>query len=184
MALELAELARSDNLLEASIGVAAINSLIDVNQEHVLESNAIDVLAEHGRGRAMALVGHFPFIPQLRPLTTELWVIEQHPIEGEYPAEAAGDLIPQAHVVAITGTALINHSLGGLLGLCRPGTFVMILGPSTPLSPVLFGYGVAMLSGAWVVDEETALRTISQGATFQQVKGVRLVVLSKEKTAR
>jgi hypothetical protein len=183
-ALELAELAPSDNLLEASIGVAAINSLIEVEREHVTESNARDVLAERGRGRAVALVGHFPFNPELRPLTRELWVIEQQPIEGEYPAEAAADLIPQADVVAITGTALINHSLEGLLALCRPNSFVMILGPSTPLSPVLFDHGVAMLSGAWVVDEEAALRTISQGAAFQQVEGVRLVVMSKEKIAR
>lgn len=183
-ALELAELGRSENLLEASIGVAAINSLIQIEQEHVLESNARDVLAEHGRGRAVALVGHFPFIPELRPLTKELWVIEQHPNEGEYPPEAAADLIPQADVVAITGTALINHTLEGLLALCRPGSFVMILGPSTPLSPVIFGHGVAMLSGAWVVDEEAALRTISQGATFQQVEGVRLVAMSKEGLAR
>jgi len=180
-ALELVELARSDNLLEASIGVAAINSLIEVEQEHVLESNARDVLIEQGRGRVVALVGHFPFIPELRPLTKELWVIEQHPIEGEHPAGAAADLIPQADVVAITGTALINHSLEGLLALCRPNSFVMILGPSTPLSPVLFGYGVAMLSGAWVVDEEAALRTISQGATFQQVEGVQLVVMGEKR---
>jgi uncharacterized protein (DUF4213/DUF364 family) len=178
---QLAELARSDNLLEASIGVAAINSLIDVKRESVLESNARDVLAERGRGRTAALVGHFPFIVELRPLTRELWVIEQRPSEGEHPPEAAADLIPQADVVAITGTALINHTLEGLLALCRPETFVMILGPSTPLSPVLFEHGVAMLSGAGVVDEEAAMRTISQGATFQQVEGVRLVAMSKEK---
>ena len=183
-ALELVELARSDNLLEASIGVAAINSLIEVEQEHVSESNARDVLIEQGRGRVVALVGHFPFIPELRPLTKDLWVIERRPIEGEFPAEAAASLIPQADVIAITGTALINHSLEGLLALCRPSSFVTVVGPSTPLSPVLFGYGVAMLSGVWVVDEEAALRTISQGATFQQVEGVRLVVLSKEKMAR
>jgi uncharacterized protein (DUF4213/DUF364 family) len=60
----------------------------------------------------------------------------------------------------------------------------MILGPSTPLSPVIFEHGVAMLSGAWVVDEEAAIRTISQGATFQQVEGVRLVAMSKEGLAR
>jgi uncharacterized protein (DUF4213/DUF364 family) len=183
-ALDLAELARSDNLLEASIGVAAVNSLIEVEREHALESNARDLLAEQGRGRAVALVGHFPFIPELRPLTKELWVIEHHPSEGEYPAAAASDLIPQADVVAITGTALINHSLEGLLALCRPDSFVMVLGPSTPLSPVLFPYGVAMLSGALVVDEEAALRTIGQGATFQQVEGVRLVAMSRQKTTQ
>lgn len=176
-ALELAELARSDNLLEASIGVAAINSLVEVESGQVTESNARDILVEHGRGRVVALVGHFPFIPQLRPLTRELYVIEQHPIEGEYPANAAAELVPQADAVAITGTALINHSLDDLLALCRPDAFVMILGPSTPLSRVLFGHGITMLSGAMVVDEEAAMRTISQGATFQQVEGVRLAVM-------
>jgi len=35
-----------------------------------------------------------------------------------------------------------------------------------------------------VVDEEAALRTISQGATFQQVEGVRLVAMSKPRIAR
>jgi uncharacterized protein (DUF4213/DUF364 family) len=176
-ALELAELARSDNLLEASIGVAAINSLVEVESGQVTESNARDILVEHGRGRVVALVGHFPFIPQLRLLTRELYVIEQHPIEGEYPANAAAELVPQADAVAITGTALINHSLDDLLALCRPDAFVMILGPSTPLSRVLFGHGITMLSGAMVVDEEAAMRTISQGATFQQVEGVRLAVM-------
>ena len=69
---ELAELPGSNYLPEASTGVAAINSLIEGERAHVLESNAMDVLAERGRGRAMALVGHLPFIPPLRLLTKEL----------------------------------------------------------------------------------------------------------------
>ena len=90
-------------------------------------------------------------------------MIEQQPIEGEKLAGAPADLIPEADVIAITGTALINRSREGLLALCRPGTFVMILGPITPPSPVLIGDGVAMLSGGWVVDEVAALRTICRG---------------------
>jgi hypothetical protein len=65
-ARELAEYARSDNLLEASIGVAAINSLLDVDERQAVEINAAQVLAERGRGKNVALVGHFPFIPKLR----------------------------------------------------------------------------------------------------------------------
>jgi hypothetical protein len=38
------------------------------------------------------------------------------------------DLVPQADVVAITGTALINHTLDGLLALCRSDALVMVLG--------------------------------------------------------
>jgi uncharacterized protein (DUF4213/DUF364 family) len=177
---ELAEYARSENLLEASIGVAAINSLLNVDETRVVEMNASDVLNQQGRGKRVALVGHFPFISQLRVSAGELWVIEQQPTTEEYPAEAAADLIPKAEVVAITGMALINHTLDGLLALCDPKALVMILGPSTPLSPVLFDHGVSLLSGAQVIDEAAALGTLCQGATFQQMAGVRLVTLARD----
>jgi uncharacterized protein (DUF4213/DUF364 family) len=180
-ARELAEFARSDNLLEASIGVAALNSLLDVDEKVAVEINAVDVLIEHGVGKNIALVGHFPFIPKLRQAAGQLWVIEQHPTKDEYPAEAAGDLIPQADVVALTGSALINHTLDGLLELCQPNALVMVLGPSTPLSPLLFEHGVTIISGARIVDEADALRTIGQGATFQQVEGVKLLTFIHDK---
>lgn len=179
-ARQLAEYARSDNLLEASIGLAAINSLLDVDESQAVEINAVDVLIEHGRGKNIAVVGHFPFIPKLRPAVGELWVIEQRPAEGDYPASAAADLIPQADVVAITSSALINHTLDGLLALCSPGALVMLLGPSTPLSPLLFTYGVRFLSGSMIVNENDVLRTVGQGASFQQVEGVRLLTLMSD----
>ncbi len=177
---ELAEYARSDNPLEASIGIAAINSLLEVDERQAVEINAVDVLIEHSQGKKVALVGHFPFIPRLRPAVGQLWVIEQRPAEGDYPAEAAPDLIPQADVVAITSTALINHTLDGLLRLCRPDALVMMLGPSTPLSPLLFNHGVGILSGSRIVDDAAVLRTVGQGATFQQVNGARLLTLSRD----
>ncbi len=182
-ARELAEYARSDNPLEASLGVAAINSLLEVDETSAVEVNAVEVLIEHGRGKNVALVGHFPFIPKLRSAVGQLWVLEQHPAEGDYPAEAAADLIPQAEVVAITGTALINQTLNGLLTLCRPEALVMVLGPSTPLSPLLFKHGVNFISGSRVVDESAILRTVGQGASFQQVEGVRLLTFRGEKAA-
>lgn len=177
-ARQLAEYARSENPLEVSIGFAAINSLLEVDESHSVQINAAEVLAERGRGKNVALIGHFPFIPKLREVASQLWVIEQRPADDEYPASAAADLLPQAEVVAITGTALMNHTLDGLLALCRPGSTVMILGPSTPLSPVLFKHGATLLSGARVIDEAAALRTIGQGASFRQVEGVRLLTLS------
>lgn len=45
----------------------------------------------------------------------------------------------------------------------------MLLGPSTPLSALLFNYGISILSGARVVDEDATLRTIAQGGSFRQV---------------
>ena len=65
-ALELAEYAKSDNLLEASIGMATINSLIDIDETKCDAENALDVLIEKGEGKDIAVVGHFPWIPKLQ----------------------------------------------------------------------------------------------------------------------
>ena len=177
----LAEYATSDNLLEASIGLAAINSMLEVDERQTVEGSAAEVLAERGHGKIVALVGHFPFIPELQEKVGRLWVIEQNPVEGEYPAEAAADLLPQADVVALTGTTLINQTFEGLIALCRPDAQVLVLGPSTPLSPILFDHGVQIISGALVRDENAVLQAVSQGANFRQLhqQGVRLVTIQK-----
>lgn len=178
-ALELAQYVKSDLPLEATIGMATINSLLEVDESRCVELNARDFLLEHGQGKRVALVGHFPFILKLREATSTLWVLEKYPTEEEVPAEAAEEVIPLADIVAITGTSLINHTLEHLLALCRPDSLVMLLGPTTPLSPVLFDYGVDIISGTKVIDKESVLRCISQGATFQQVEGGRLLTMTR-----
>jgi uncharacterized protein (DUF4213/DUF364 family) len=173
-ALELAEYAKSDNLLEASIGMATINSLIDIDETKCDAENALDVLIEKGEGKDIAVVGHFPWIPKLRQVARKLWVLEQRPQAGDLPAEAAEDILPRADVVAITGTSLINHTAEKLLDLAK-GSFVVMVGPTSPLSPVLFDWGVDVVSGTKVVEPEKMLRSISEGAIFPQVQGVKLM---------
>ncbi|HEX6302876.1 MAG TPA: DUF364 domain-containing protein [Anaerolineales bacterium] len=182
-AREVAAFARSDNPLEASIGWATINSLLEVDTVSVVEVDAGELLIQHGAGKNVALVGHFPFIPQLRKTAKNLWVLEKHPVEGEYPAGAAPDLIPQADVVALTGSALINHTLDRLLSLCQPDALVMVLGPTTPLSTVLFDHGATLISGSRVVNEAAVLQTVGQGATFRQVAGIQKLTLSNPNLA-
>lgn len=183
-ARDLAELARSSDLCEASVGVAAINSLLDVDETKGREINAADVLAERGAGKSVALVGRFPFIERLRPAVGKLWVIELRPSEGEYPAESAADLLPRADVIAITGSAFVNHTLDGLLRLCTGKPVVMVLGPSTPLSPVLFDHGATIISGTLVVDEAAVLRAVSRGASFREVQGTRRLTFTRQSATR
>ena len=180
-ARELAELARSYRPIEAAIGMATINALLPAQEEQWVELNAGDVIARHGADKQVALVGHFPFIPQLRHRVGALWVLEKQPSGEDLPAEAACDVIPRADVVAVTGTTLINHTFEGLMALCRPKALVLVLGPSTPLSPILFDYGVHILSGSVVEDVDSVLWAVSQGANFRQVhrQGVRLVTMQK-----
>ena len=89
-------------------------------------------------------------------------------------------MLPQADVVALTGTSLINHTFDGLIRLCRSDALVLLLGPSAPLTPILFEAGVNAVSGTLVTDPERVLRSVGQGATFRQIKragGLRLLTL-------
>jgi len=174
---ELVKMSYSNNILEAAIGMAAINSLLDVNEEKCLELNASELIAEKGKGKKVAIVGHFPFIPRLREIVKELWVIEKNQREGDLPEVEAENIIPQADVVGITGTAFTNHTIEGLLKLCRPEAYVVMLGDTAPLSPVLFDYGIDAISGTRVIDPELALRCVSQGATYRQIKGIRKLTM-------
>ncbi len=177
-ALELAEYARSNSLLEASIGMATINSLIEVDESRCLEKNAFDLLLEKGEGKKVVVVGHFPWIPKLRERIKNLWVLEQRLREGDLPAKEADRILPECDVVGITGTSFINHTLEGLLELCKKA-YVVLIGPTSPLSPILFDYGIDAICGSKIVDPDKLIRSISEGATFKEVMGVKLLTLIK-----
>ena len=177
-ALELAEYAKSDNLLDASIGMGTINSLIDIEEVKCLKKNAFEILSEKGEGKNVAVVGHFPWIPKLKEKVKSLWVLEQRLQEGDLPAEEAEKILPQCDVVGITGTTFINHTLEDLLKLCKKA-YVVLIGPTSPFSPVLFDYGIDVICGARVIDEEKVIRSISEGATFREITGVRVLTLAK-----
>jgi len=179
-ALELAGYAKSDNLLEASIGMATVNSLIEIDETRCVTENALDILMTKGQGKNVAVVGHFPWIPKLKDIAKKLWVLEQRPRDDDLPAEAADKILPQADVVAITGTSFINHTLERLLELSR-GSFIVLVGPTSPLSPLLFDWGIDVISGTIVDDPDAVIRSISEGAIFRQVKGIRMVNMVKER---
>jgi len=180
-ALEVAKMAYSSSLLEAAIGMATINSLLEIDEGNCVEVNAEDLLAERGADKKVALIGHFPFVPELRRVAQKLWVIEQHPQAGDFAQSEGENLVPQADIVGITGTAFTNHTIEHLLKLCRPEAYVIVLGGTTPLSPVLFDYGVDAISGTRVVNPEAVLNCVSQGATFRQIKGIQLLTMKRQK---
>jgi hypothetical protein len=178
-ASELVKMSYSEAVLEAAIGIATINSLIEIDEQRCIELNAGDLIAEKGKGKKVVMIGHFPFINSLRQISRDLLVIEENPREGDFGQENAESFLPEADVVGITGTSLTNHTLDKLLALCNPNAYVIILGDSAPLTPVIFEYGAAAVSGIQVIDSEQALRCVSQGANFRQIKGIRKLTMIK-----
>jgi len=176
---ELSQLAYSKRLLEAAIGMATINSLLEFDEDSCVELNAVELIVEKGKQKRVAIVGHFPFIPRVREIAEKLWVIEKNPVEEDFGESEADNLIPMADVVAITGSAFTNHTIEHLLELCDSMAYVVLLGDSAPLSPVLFDYGADAVSGTKVVDPALALRCVSEGANFRQIKGTRRLTMMR-----
>jgi hypothetical protein len=175
---QLAELLRSERILEASVGMAAFNALLEVDASRLTEVNAEQIILDRGTGGRVAIVGHFPFIERVRAAAAECWVLERNPGPMDLPAEQAAEVLPRADVVALTGTSLLNRTFDELMSLCRPDAFVLLLGPSAPLTPAVFELGIDAISGTLVEDPDRVLRTVSQGATFRQIKrggGLRLL---------
>jgi len=176
--IELVRMAYSEIILEAAIGMATINSLLKVDESRCSNLNAGDLIAEKGKDKRVTIVGHFPFLPQLRRVVKELWVTEKNPQEGDLPEAEAETFIPQADVVGITGTAFTNHTIEHLLELCDSRAYVVVLGDTAPLSPILFDYGINAVSGTKVIDPGLALNCISQGATYRQIKGIQKLTMT------
>lgn len=163
----------------ASIGMAAINSLMPLRPESWQTKNASQVIADQGAGKRVALIGHFPFVPQLKQQVGHLDILELRPQAGDLDASLTPSVLPLADVVAITSMTFINGTFDSLLELCRPDAFVIVLGPSTPLSPRLFNRGVSVLCGSIVENISPVVDAIEKGMHFRDIhpRGVRLVTV-------
>lgn len=176
---ELAGWANDDLSLKRSLGIAAINALIPRYPERWADGNASEIIARYGKDKNVAIIGHFPFVEALRSEVKELWVLEKKPQPGDLPAERAVDILPCADVIAITAMTLVNQTFDQLLELCPEKAKVLLLGPTAPLSPVVFEHGIDLVSGAVVENIDAALDTLRQGGSFRQIQkmGVRLVTM-------
>jgi hypothetical protein len=116
----------------------------------------------------------------VRQNAAQLWVIEKNPKKGDAGEKEADELLPRADVVAITGSSLTNHTLMRLLELCNPAAYVILLGGTAPLSPVLFAHGIDAVCGTKVTNPRLALRCISEGANFRQIEGLSRLTMRKD----
>jgi uncharacterized protein (DUF4213/DUF364 family) len=179
--IDLCGLLRSNSPPEGAIGLAAVNALLGSTAKDLRDEKAVAILQERGQGRKVAMIGHFPFADRLGDDCDDLWIFERgvNRSEDDLGEEAMDDRLPRADVVAVTATTLLNRTLPDGLAKVRSDAFVMLLGPSTPLTPALFDFGFDVLCGTVVDDPEAAVRAVEQGAVTSQITGVRRVCLWK-----
>lgn len=177
-ATTIAQLLLSEDGSEASVGLATINALLQIEKSTVSNTDAADWLTEICTERHVAIFGRFPFIDEkVRPFASRVSVFELNPTEGEYGAADMSQILPQADVIAITGSTIINHTLDDILLHISSDSTVALLGPSTTLSTRLFEYGIDALFGVQVVDIQKAIDSVQAGSGFRKMQGLRRVSL-------
>lgn len=172
---DLARSVKSYCMTEAAVGAAAINAYY--NSPKVLETSGL--MQEQGemgnrlsdpfisyqneiKGKNVTVVGHYHFLEQLYKPVCNLSIISEVPIWGDYPPQAADYLLPDADYVILGGAALASKTLPGYLALSQNAK-VIIVDPSTVMSPVLFRYGVWDLSGFCSQDFEKTMQSVKNG---------------------
>jgi len=164
---DLAALMGSDNIFERVLGYAAANAHHNRYDLKGMTTNGLDMIKPCVE--RTVVVGRFPKVNEKLPGAA---VIEREPGPGDYPPEAAVDLIPAAKYLAITASTLSNGSLAGLLALAPESAFTVLVGPSAPLCPALFALGVNALSGLVPEDLDSTARRVAEGGTVRALKPV------------
>jgi uncharacterized protein (DUF4213/DUF364 family) len=178
-AYELALRLRSWEPLESSLGLAALNSLIEPTGR---PGNVFEHVLRMASGRTVTVVGRFPCNDQIAQVAGQAYFLETDPQPGELPSYACEEVVPASDIVVITATALINKSLPRLLELSRHATAI-VLGPSTPLNDVLFRHGAEIVAGVHITNPEALISSVAQGVKkFKKLDGLEPVTRNAEDT--
>src|SRR5690348_3183999 len=147
-AFALAQEALGENGIRRAIGIAAMNALAETcwqrrphpETDLQLGIDAFDA-TEIRPGDNVVVVGAFvPFLRELKRRRQSFLVLEQDPATLKpdelpffRPAEQAPAVVPQADVLLITGTTIINDTLEDLLALAKPTARVTMVGPTVTM---------------------------------------------------
>jgi uncharacterized protein (DUF4213/DUF364 family) len=186
---ELAPYVKSWNPYEASVGLAAINSVH--NSPEQVEKLSGRPLSAQGQvsafvsyskivqGKKAAVIGRFPDLDVMKEVC-QLTVLERVPGPEDLPDPACEYVLPDQDYVFITATAMINKTLPRLLELSRNAS-VFLVGPSTPFAPLLFSHGIDTLAGTVVLDPASVWKAAQEGGARRVFEhGAQMVKVSRE----
>jgi uncharacterized protein (DUF4213/DUF364 family) len=168
---ELAGAVKSWNFADASLGMAAINAFHNSpDRPRIAQAlargggaGAFEIWRTRAAGKKVAIIGHFFHVEKTLGEVCELSILEQQPSPGDYPDSACEYLLPQQDFVFATGVTFINKTLPRLLELSQKSGLILA-GPSVPMAPLLFDYGVLDLQG-FVATDPGLCRAVANGGS-------------------
>lgn len=163
---------KSWNPYEATVAMAAINSVINSNASILNSASTIapssagnlalfDYFFPRLRNKKVVVIGHYPGIEQYAGFL-DLTVLERNPSANDYPDQACEYLLPEADWVFITASSLTNKTFPRLAELAR-NAITVLMGPTVPWLEEFVEYGIDFLAGVRVNDAYELGRIIAEG---------------------
>jgi uncharacterized protein (DUF4213/DUF364 family) len=163
---ELVPLLPSNDPIEAAVGLACANALVNLEDERFQTGDLLKCLDLRSDDH-VGMVGYFgPLVGTLEEVVGTLTVLERlgHPSRLIRPPEEAEGTLPKCQVAIITATSILNHTIEKLLEAAAKCREVVVLGASTPLLPEAFlPRNVTLLSGLVVQEPREVLQIVSEG---------------------
>ena len=180
-AFDLAKEAFGNHGIRRATGIAAMNALADTcwrrrphpEAELRLGIDAFDA-TDIRPGDNVVVIGAFvPFLRELKRRREPFLVLEQdaatlkaEEMPSFRPADQAPAVVPEADVLLITGTTLINDTLEGLLAAAKPAARVTMVGPTVSLLPDAFlRRGASILGTVRITEPDEFLETLAEGGS-------------------
>jgi uncharacterized protein (DUF4213/DUF364 family) len=180
-ARELLREVSSPHGIRRAVGIATLNALAErcwqVRPHPLVElRHGIDAFDanEFRPGDRTVVVGAFvPFLKELKRRGQPYLVLEQDPATLKAdelpffrPAEMAREIVPQADILLITGTTLLNDTLEDLLAWARPEARVTMVGPTVGLFPDPFlRRGADILGSVRITEPDAFLQLLAEGGS-------------------
>lgn len=150
---ELAGYLCSSDSLMRSVGLAAINAWWNrkeqLTEAAMHESSTGGLSAIEAPGDGVVIIGGFRGAQKRLPMSR---IVEREPKPGDISVEDAPKAYKTAKHLAITAQTLMNGSLQSILDLSTMVPQRSLIGPSAPLCPLLFDFGITEISGAVIID--------------------------------
>ncbi len=199
-ALELIKLAESDNSMKRSVGISVLNALsaLMMREQGLRDArlfkgaDALEEIDFRDSDRVVMVGAFVPFIKRLKEKTKELLIVDKHPQalkeEERYmwrsPASVA-EVMPQADIVIITGSSMVEGGLDELLAMCTGAREIVLAGPTASMWPApFFKRGVTVMGGIAINDPDRLLQVVSEGGSGYFFSGpARKMAIVREKAA-
>ncbi len=154
-----------------ALGLAAVNAGNTPDPNHVEPNNfpADDLIARLGKTKITGLVGEFPFVDSLRKRVGTFHLFELKSVPGAVPRDQWERVLAELDIFALTATTLLTRSMAWFMSRA-PQAKIIILGPTTPFSPVLYRYGADYLCGSVVTDTVKVAQGVRSGLPFKMIK--------------